>query len=110
MIRVVPDVLSPITVTAVDLVGETMAPQWSEGLTYAMTVLGYVAGGMNWGGDYTKNIGVSSLPLSAKRLYDRFRATAPTAPIVKRLQYKAAGRATRYPAPQQEAPFGPRLV
>ncbi len=99
-IRMIPDVAAPLTVTAVDLVAETVWPQWSNWITYAMTIVGYGAALMNMGGEYTKNIGVSSLPLTAKRVYDNIRGPAP---VTRGVAFK--NRVARYPASAQEAPF-----
>jgi len=106
-IKIGPDVGSPLIVTAVDLVSESIWPKYSNWLTYGMTIVGYASGFMGWGGDILKNVGVASLPLTAKRVYDTFRAT----PVSRNLSYRAAGRVGRYPAPASEAPFeGVKLV
>ena len=99
-IKIGPDVGAPLIVTAVDLVSESIWPNYSNWLTYGMTIVGYVSGWAGWGGDILKNVGVSSLPLSAKRVYDTIRAPAP---VSKGLAYRS--RVGRYPAPAQEAPF-----
>jgi len=103
-IKIGPDVGSPLTVAAVDLVTETIWPRYSNWFTYGMTIIGYVSGWAGWGGDYLKNIGVSSMPLTAKRLYDSIRTQAP---VTRGMSYKAAGHVSRYPAPAYSAPFTP---
>ena len=72
-IKMVPDVGAPLTVVGVDLLAESFIPTWAEYTDYIMTVGGYLAGWMGWGGDYVKNIGVASLPLTARKIYDRVR-------------------------------------
>ena len=105
-IKIGPDVGAPLTVAAVDLVSETIWPAYSNWLTYGMTIVGYVAGWAGWGGDFLKNIGVSSMPLTAKRVYDSIRSATPVSKMAVRRSAVA-----RYPAPAQEAPFqGVKLV
>ncbi|MDZ4230663.1 MAG: hypothetical protein U1B77_02465 [Dehalococcoidales bacterium] len=104
-IRLGPDVAAPAIVAVVELVGETTLPRYSSWITYGMTILGYAAALTNKGGDTIKNIGVSSLPLTAKRIYDNVRTPAVTR------SYRAAGAVKRYPGSAQEAPFaGVKLV
>ena len=106
-IKIVPDVGAPLTVAVVDLVTETIWPAYSNWFTYGMTAIGYVAGWAGWGGDYLKNIGVSSMPLTAKRIYDSVRGAAP---VTKGLAFRSR-TVSRYPGPAQEAPFqGVKLV
>jgi hypothetical protein len=69
--NMVADVAAPITVTAVDLITYAKAPTWNEWLDYIMTALGYVGGAMGFGGGYVKNLGVASLPLTARHIYTR---------------------------------------
>ena len=105
-IKIGPDVGSPLIVTAVDLVSESIWPAYSSWLTYGMTIVGYVGAFAGFGGDILKNVGVSSLPLTAKRLYDTVRAPAP----MERMAFKRKSVA-RYPARATEAPFqGVKLV
>lgn len=97
MIRLVPDVAAPATVAAVNIVSRQSMPEWHDMLVYAMTVLGYGADMMNVGGDYVKNIGVTSLPLTIDKLYERIKGTpvTRTAGAVRRV----SSPVTRYPAP-----------
>jgi len=107
-IRMIPDVAAPLTVAAVDLVGETIWPRYSNWITYGMTIVGYASGFMNWGGDYIKNIGVTSMPLTAKRVYDTLRTTTPVASKGVAFRNRSVAR---YPGPASEAPFtGVKLV
>lgn len=75
-IRMVPDVAAPLSVVAIDLVAESMVPQYAEYADYVMTAGGYLAAFLNKGGDFIKTIGVASLPLTARKIYDRVRAPA----------------------------------
>lgn len=99
MIRIVEDIGAPLAVTVVDLVTETAAPTWNEWANYGMTAIGYVGAWMGMGGDFVKNVGIASLPLTAKKLYARVRAITPVS------------RAARYPAMPVQPQFqGVRLV
>ena len=72
-IRMVPDVGAPLTVAAINIVGRTTMPEYHDWITYLMTIGGYVGGWMNWGGDFLKQVGVASLPLTADKIYERVR-------------------------------------
>lgn len=104
MIRVVPDLAAPLTVAAVNIGTRSIFPVQHDWFVYGMTALGYVAAWMNWGGDYVKNIGVSSLPLTADKLYDRFAGGT----LSRRLSMSKVGR---YPASARDMEFkGVKLV
>lgn len=105
MIRLVPDVGSPLTVAAVDIATMEMAPDWNEPASYIMAGGGMVAGVMNMGGDYVKNIGVAALPLAIRNLYTRFRSGAAGARTTKLALRKVASRVTRYPSPAFDPEF-----
>lgn len=105
MIRVVPDVGAPLAVAAVNIATRTAFPVQHDWFIYGMTAIGYVAGWMGWGGDFVKQIGVSSLPLTADKIYDR---VAGGAPVSRRL---SMSKVSRYPAPARDTPFeGVKLV
>lgn len=114
-IKMVPDLGAPLATTAVDLITESYAPDYNEWAAYIMAVGGYVGAWMGWGGDFVKNVGISSLPWAAKKLYDRIKGGAtrsvrfhPT-PVSRGMRQTSG--VGRYPAPHQEAPFqGNRLV
>lgn len=99
MIRVVPDVGAPLTVAAVNIATRSVFPVQHDWFVYGMTAIGYVAAWMGWGGDFVKNIGVSSLPLTADKIYDR---VAGAAPVSKRLAMRSV---SRYPAPAYQSPY-----
>ena len=77
-LNVIPDVGSPLTVVAVDLLAESFIPAQAEYADYVMTITGYLAGYMGWGGDFAKNIGIASLPLTARKIYDRVKGGTVT--------------------------------
>ena len=100
-IKFVADVGAPLTVTAVNLVAESVWPQRTDWITYAMTALGYGAAFFNRGGDFAKNIGVSSMPLTARLVYDAVKGTGT--PVSRSSTVRK--RVARYPGSAQEAPF-----
>lgn len=97
MIRIVEDVGAPLTVAAVNIVGRTTIPQYHDWLVYGMTIVGYVGAWMRWGGDFVKQVGVSSLPLTADKIYERVRGG-----VGSRLAFKSV---SRYPAPATKSPY-----
>ena len=104
-IRMASDVGAPLVVTAVNVAGRTIFPTYHDWLIYAMTAAGYIGAWMGWGGDFVKNIGVSSLPLTAEKIYDR---VAGAAPVSRRLRMSPV---SRYPAPARDMEFqGVKLV
>jgi len=106
-IRIVSDVGAPVAVVAVDLITEATAPTWNEWVAYIMTAGGYLGAVMGWGGDFSKNIGIASLPWAAKKLYDRVKGPVGTS---RRLTYRQAS-VSRYPAPATKSPYeGVKLV
>ena len=107
-IKIVPDVVAPLAVTAVNLIARSKSAQASDWATYAMTAIGYIGAAMNKGGDFVKNIGVASLPLTAQKIYDRVKGMAP----VGRMAVHNVGTVSRYPAPAYNDPAfqGTRLV
>ncbi len=105
MIRVVPDVGAPLTVAAVNIATRSVFPVQHDWFVYGMTAIGYIAAWMGWGGDFVKNVGVSSLPLTADKIYDR---VAGAAPVSRRL---TMANVSRYPAPARSSPYeGVKLV
>jgi len=109
---------APVAVAVVDIVaqrsarvlaGQTMQ-QWSN---YAMTVGGYGAAMMGWGGKYNgflKNVGIASAPGTLVALYNMI--AKPTTPAsISRMSRPVNMRVSRYPGAAPEAPFqGIRLV
>ena len=73
-IKLVNDVGAPLAVAVVDLVVSSQKPDWDRWVDYGMTILGYAGAFMNKGGDALKNVGIASLPLSAKQLYAQFQS------------------------------------
>jgi len=98
------DIGAPIAVTAVDLISETVAPDWNEWLAYISAVGGYGLAVWGVGGDMALKYGIASLPWAAKKIYNRARGWMPAAS-------KATTRVTRYPASATQTNFqGVRLV
>lgn len=103
----VEDIGAPLTVTAVDLITETAAPDWNEWIAYVMAGGSYLAGWMGWGGGFIKNVGIASLPWAAKKLYERVRGGAGS----RASRFVRRSAVSRYPAPTMETEFaGARLV
>ena len=98
-IRIASDVGAPLTVAAVNIATRSVFPVQHDWFIYGMTGLGYVAAWMGWGGDFVKNIGVSSLPLTADKIYDRVVGGAT---VSKRL---SMSKVSRYPAPARSSPY-----
>lgn len=96
-IKWVNDLGAPLAVTAIDIATETMSPKWNEYLAYILAVGGYVAAGMGWGGDFVKNVGISSVDWAGKKLYARMRGGVSS----HSMQFRAA----RYPAPAPSTPY-----
>lgn len=102
-IRVVPDLGAPLAVTAVDLMTETWASNWNEWAAYIAAAGGYLGAFMGWGGDFTKNVGISSFPWAAKSLYNRVKGGATTR-TSKNLAFRRSS-VQRYPAPATESQY-----
>jgi hypothetical protein len=102
-IKFVPDMGAPVAVTAVDLLLEQFAPDYSKWATGIMAVGGYVGAYLNFGGDFVKNVGIASLPAFAKNLYDWATSGASATRAASRnLSFR---RASRWPAPATETEF-----
>lgn len=100
-IKWIPDLGAPLTVTAIDLIVESTAPDWNEWAAYIVAGGGWLAQALGWArGDFSKNLAIASTPWAAKKLYQRARGIA--APV-RRLSMK---KVSRWPAPLVEEPFG----
>jgi hypothetical protein len=84
-VKMVPDLGAPLAVVAVDLLAENYAPTWTKWIDGIMTAGGYVAAWMGWGGDFVKNIGIASMPITARNIYDYVRGGAGAS---RRLTYR----------------------
>lgn len=105
MIKVMEDVGAPIAVTAVDLITETTAPDWNEWASYICAAGGYLGAWFNFGGDFTKNVGIASMPWAAKKIYNRVKG------VSRRAAFRPTSRVSRYPAAANVPEFqGARLV
>lgn len=106
-IDMIPDVGAPLAVTAVNIVGRTTMPQYHDWLVYGMTAIGYVGAFMGWGGDFVKQVGVSSLPITADKIYERLKGGTVSSPVRR----VATRTVSRYPAPAEQTNFqGVKLV
>ena len=78
--RIVEDVGAPLAVTAVDILTTEMAPDWNEWSSYILTGVGYLAGFFMPGKwtPFLTNIGVASLPLTARHIYGRVKGAPAT--------------------------------
>lgn len=103
MIRLGGDVGAPATVIAADIITMEMVPQANEWVSYGLTAIGYVSAllGLGRGGfaDYLKNLGVASLPLTARHIYDRVRA-----PVTRRAGTSRMVLKTKTPVQRQYEP------
>ncbi len=91
------DLGAPLAVTAVNIIGRKSIPQYHDWLVYGMTALGYGMAYFNKGGDFMKNVGIASLPLTADKLYSRITSGSVSS--------RVAGRVQRYPAPAYNTEF-----
>ncbi|KKL52922.1 hypothetical protein LCGC14_2280630 [marine sediment metagenome] len=96
------DVGAPLAVTAIDLVTETVAPQWNEYAAYGTAVGAWVANQSGMArSDFVKNMAIAATPWAAKAAYQRIRGM---------LGISGAGihgkGINRWPAPLIEQPFG----
>lgn len=103
-IKIVPDLGAPVAVTAVDLMLEQFAPDYSKWATGIMALGGYVGSYLNFGGDFVKNVGIASLPAFAKNVYDYFTSGSTTR-AANSVQFRRAP-VSRFPAPAPQKEFG----
>jgi len=102
-IKLVPDLGAPVAVVAVDLMTDRYAPKYNEWIAYLLAIGGYVAGWMEWGGDFMKNVGIASLPWAAKKVYTRITSRAAAS---QRLALsRPVSKVSRYPAPAPAIQF-----
>ncbi len=87
-IRIVDDVVSPVIVSAVDVVTLEYAPNWNEWATYGMLAGGYIASALNFGGNMVKNIGIASLPLAVRSVRDRIKGGVSGSVSSRRLSFR----------------------
>jgi len=92
-INFLPDFGAPLTVVAVDLVAESFAPTWTKWIDGAMTAGGYLGGYLGFGGDFVKNIGIASLPITARNIYEWARSGIGG--TSRRLAFQPAGVSQR---------------
>ena len=95
-IRMMPDVVAPLAVTGVNIVSRTSIPEYHDYIVYAMTAAGYLGGWMGWGGDFLKQMGVSSLPLTADKLYERMGGGATRRAPSRNLSFRRSSVGRTY--------------
>lgn len=106
-IKMMDDVGAPLAVAGIDIASKATMPQWNNWIIYGVTGLGYLASVMGWGGNFIKQMGVSSLPLTAERIYAQVMGGA----VSERLAYRARKSVGRYPAPAYDTQFqGTRIT
>jgi hypothetical protein len=115
MINWLDDVGAPAVVTAINIGSRASTATIfgsfpvADAATYGMTVLGYAAAAMGWGGKYNgflKNVGIAAAPLAMEKIYNQIKGT----PATSRVSYRM-NRIARYPGPAEETPFqGVRLA
>jgi hypothetical protein len=82
--KLVEDLGAPGLVTATDLLTLEFQPTWNEWAAYILTGVGYLGGWfMNRGlgplsTDFFTKVGVASLPLTARHIYNRVKTTGTT--------------------------------
>lgn len=108
--RLVEDIGAPVAVAAVDIAMEKFALAYHDWAIYAMTALGYIGAYMNFGGDFVKQVGVASAPLTLRKLYEKFAITG----VPRMTAFNPAlayQQVSRYPADVYTSEFaGNRLV
>lgn len=110
--RIVEDVGAPLAVTAVDILTLEMAPDWNEYSSYILTGVGYLGGFFmpgKWSAFLTQ-LGATSLPLTARHIYERVKAGTPTArrATSSRMALQPLSRAAGSPVSRSYQPeFGP---
>jgi hypothetical protein len=97
MLKLVEDLGAPATAIAADMVTLELVPQANEWVSYGLTILGYAGALLGFGGNYVKNLGVASLPLTARHIYERVKT-----PVARR-----AASATRLVLQNRLAPPSP---
>ncbi len=98
------DVGAPLAVTAIDLVVETVIPQYNEWAAYGTAGLAWIAAnsGFAKGNEqFVKNMAIAATPWAAKQAYRRIRGMLG----VSGAGVRAKG-INRWPAPLVEQPFG----
>ena len=113
-IDMINDLGAPALVTAINVTTRAttmtaLGQPVSELMPYVLTVGGYLAAYMGWGGRqsaFIKNVAIAAAPLAFEKLYNRARGT-----VVNSRPLSRASRVSRYPGPAAEPAFqGTRLV
>lgn len=94
-IKPVEDFVAPGVVTLVNEVTLRQAPEYNEYACYGLTAIGYIAGGLGYGGNFVKNLGVASLPLTIHHLMGRLGVEKGVSK--SRMAYRPAAASRPYP-------------
>jgi hypothetical protein len=74
-----PKITAPLAVTVVDLVTETVAPDYNEWAAYILAIAPYAMGAMGKGNsEFVSLLGVAAFPWAAKKLYTRVKGMGLT--------------------------------
>jgi len=101
-IKPVDDFVAPGVVTLVNEVTLRQAPEYNEYACYGLTAIGYIAGGLGYGGNFVKNLGVASLPLSIHHLLTRLGVEKGVSR--QRMAYRPAHASSYSPIRQTTVP------
>lgn len=72
------DLFAPGAVVAIDLITLEVAPEHNKLASYLMTGIGYGAAMLGFGGPFLKQMGVASLPLTARNVYEYVKTQGGT--------------------------------
>lgn len=70
-IKPLEDIGAPALVSLAHEVTIRHAPEYNEYVAYGLAAIGYVAGGLGYGGQFVKNLGIAALPLAVNHLLTR---------------------------------------
>lgn len=113
-INMIDDVLPVVAVTAVNILAQKnttmkfLGQNLQQGMNILMTVGGFGAAAMGWGGQYAnalKNMGVAAAPGVLINLYNKLGTPATPASIQSINRSITMNRVSRYPGPAPETPY-----
>lgn len=104
-LNMVEDLLAPASVVGVDILTLEALPEYNNYAAYIMTGVGYLGALMGWGG-FVKNIGIASLPLTARHIYAYVKAQGGT---TSRASRSTAARFALQPVSHRAAPAVSRM-
>lgn len=98
------DLGAPAVVAGVDILTLEAFPEYNKWAAYIMTGVGYAAALTGFGGGFLKQIGVASLPLTARNVYDYVKAQGGAS-----RRATSASRFALRPVSQRSAPAVSRM-